>query len=63
MRDSPYWVSPAPRCGLGYRKGPKDGIWLAKIVHTGMRQQTTLGPADDALDEAAKVVPMVGARW
>src|SRR5215472_15720950 len=50
MRDSPYWVSLAPGCALGYRKGPKGGVWLAKLVREGSRQQTTLGPADDALD-------------
>jgi hypothetical protein len=50
MRDSPYWVSLAPGCALGYRKGPKGGVWLAKIVRDGLRQQTTLGPADDAFD-------------
>src|SRR5215831_18677342 len=50
MRDSPYWVSLAPGCALGYRKGPKGGVWLAKIVRDGLRRQTTLGPADDALD-------------
>ena len=50
MRDSPYWVSLAPGCALGYRKGPKGGVWLAKLVRDALRQQTTLGPADDALD-------------
>jgi hypothetical protein len=50
MRDSPYWVSLAPGCALGYRKGPKGGVWLVKLVRDGPRQQTTLGPADDALD-------------
>ncbi len=50
MRDSPYWASLAPGCALGYRKGPKGGVWLAKIVRDTLRQQTTLGPADDALD-------------
>jgi integrase len=50
MRDSPYWVSLAPGCTLGYRKGSKGGVWLAKIVRDALRQQTTLGPADDALD-------------
>src|SRR5262245_25647886 len=49
-RDSPYWVSLAPGCALGYRKGKKGGVWLAKIVRDALRQQTTLGPADDALD-------------
>jgi integrase len=50
MRDSPYWVSLAPGCALGYRKGSKGGVWLAKLVRGDLRQQTTLGPADDALD-------------
>jgi integrase len=43
-------VSLAPGCTLGNRKGPKGGVWLAKIVRDGLRQQTTVGPADDALD-------------
>jgi integrase len=50
MRDSPYWVSLAPGCALGYRKGPKGGVWLAKLVRDALRQQITIGPADDALD-------------
>ena len=50
MRDSPYWASLEPGCALGYRKGPKGGVWLAKLVREGLRQQTTLGPADDAFD-------------
>jgi hypothetical protein len=50
MRDSPYWLSLAPGCELGYRKGPKGGVWLAKLVRDGLRHQTALGPADDALD-------------
>ena len=51
MRDSPYWISLAPGLALGYRKGPKGGVWLAKIVRNGLRQQTTFDvPADDAFD-------------
>src|SRR5947207_5566389 len=50
MRDSPYWASLVPGCALGYRKGPKGGVWIAKIVRDGLRQQTTLGSADDAFD-------------
>jgi hypothetical protein len=50
MRDSPHWVSLAPDCALGYRKAPKGGVRLAKIVRDVLRQQTTLGPADDARD-------------
>jgi integrase len=49
-KKSPYWVSLAPGCALGYRKGPKGAVWLAKIVRDGMRRETTLGTADDVLD-------------
>jgi integrase len=49
-RASLYWTPLAPGCALGYRKGPKGGVWLAKLVRDDLRQQTTLGPADDALD-------------
>jgi hypothetical protein len=49
-KKSPYWVSLAPGCTLGYRKGSKGAVWLAKIVRDGMRRETTLGTADDVLD-------------
>ena len=35
---------------LGYRKGPKGSVWLARLIEGKGRQETTLGPADDALD-------------
>ena len=50
IRDSIYWVSLAPGCALGYRKGPKGGVWIAKLAKAGLRTHKTLGPADDALD-------------
>ena len=50
LRDSPYWASLEPGCALGYRKGPKGGVWLAKLVREGLRRQTVLGSADDAFD-------------
>jgi len=49
-RTAIYWVPMAPGCALGYRKGPKGGVWIAKLVRDGSRQQKALGPADDALD-------------
>src|ERR1051325_8879634 len=45
VRDSIYWVSLAPSCALGYRKGPKGGVWIAKMVRDGHRHQVTLGPS------------------
>ena len=35
---------------LGYRKGPKGGVWLARLKESNRRQEVTLGSADDALD-------------
>src|SRR5712691_8498112 len=50
VRTAIYWVSLAPGCALGYRKGPKGGVWIAKFVGGGLRQQKALGSADDVLD-------------
>jgi integrase len=47
---SAYWTSLAPGCALGYRKGAKGGVWLAKIVKEDFRKEKTIGPADDAFD-------------
>lgn len=49
-RAAIYWASLAPGCALGYRKGPKGGVWIAKLVRGVVRQQKVLGPADDAFD-------------
>ena len=43
-RASIYWVSLAPGCALGYRKGPKVRMWIAKLVKAGLRTYRTLGP-------------------
>jgi len=51
--------SPCETRPIGYRWHPaarsataraEGRVWLAKIVRDALRQQTTLGPADDALD-------------
>jgi len=49
-RKSPYWAWISAGFALGYRKGPKSGVWIAKLVKPGFRREVTLGPADDALD-------------
>ena len=49
-RKSPYWHPITRGCALGYRKGAKGGVWLAKYVGEGFREETAIGPADDALD-------------
>jgi integrase len=51
QRKSPYWAAISPGFALGYRKGSKGwGVWLAKLVKPGFRQEETMGSADDALD-------------
>lgn len=49
-RKAPYWVRLSRGCALGYRKGPRSGVWVAKAVWGSHRQEQTLGPADDILD-------------
>jgi integrase len=44
-----YWISLQPGCAFGYRKGAKGGVWAAKLVKGALRQETTIGPADDML--------------
>jgi integrase len=47
---SGYWVPITRGFAVGYRKGPKGGVWLARLIEPGRRHETTLGPADDALN-------------
>jgi hypothetical protein len=47
---SGYWVPIARGFALGYRKGSKGGVWLARLIDGKGRCETTLGSADDALD-------------
>lgn len=49
-QKSAYWVSISRGFAVGYRKGAKGGMWLAKTVDGADRRETTLGPVDDALD-------------
>lgn len=50
-RKSPYWIPISRGFAIGYRRGPKGGVWRAKLVIAGRpRKETTIGPADDALD-------------
>ena len=49
-RKAPTWLAIGGRRGglkLGYRKGPRGGAWIAKVVSGNLRRETTLGPADD----------------
>ena len=49
-KKSGYWVPITRGFALGYRKGLKGSAWLARLIDSEHRHETTLGPADDALD-------------
>jgi len=49
-KKSGYWVPIVRGFALGYRRGAKGGVWLARLIDGKGRRETTLGPADDALD-------------
>ena len=50
VKKSSYWTPIAPGCALGYRKGAKGGVWVAKFVRGDIRREITIGPADAAMD-------------
>jgi integrase len=52
---SVYWVSLSPGCAFGYRKGPKGGVWVAKLVRGALRKETTIGPTDDVFAADGKL--------
>jgi hypothetical protein len=47
---SGYWVSIIRGFAVGYRKGPKGAVWLARMIDDRGRREIKLGSADDALD-------------
>ena len=49
-KKSGYWVPISRGFALGYRKGPKGGVWLARLIDSKGRREAALGSADDALD-------------
>jgi integrase len=62
-KKSAYWVSISRGFAVGYRKGAKGGMWLAKVVDGEFRREATLGPADDALDaDGARVLDYAEAQ-
>ena len=49
-KKSGYWVPIARGFALGYRKGAKGSVWLARLIDSKGRREAMLGSADDALD-------------
>ncbi|ALJ35161.1 site-specific integrase [Azospirillum brasilense] len=50
VSKTPHWVAIDRGRAIGYRKGSKGGVWLAKLVRPGLRKETKLGSSDDVLD-------------
>jgi integrase len=51
QQHKPFWRSLEPGQALGYRKGPKGGMWLARLfLGHGRYAEGKLGPADDEPD-------------
>lgn len=53
-----HWVAIDRGRAVGYRKGAKGGVWIAKLVlpDLGLRKETTLGSADDVLDANGETI-------
>ena len=65
-RHEPYWRTIEGGLALGYRKGPRGGVWLARLWEAGRYRKATLGRADDAvkatLDGAESAPAAVGGK-
>jgi integrase len=55
LKPGKYWLSIAPGCAFGYRKGAKGGVWTAKLVKGQLRREARIGPADDVLSADGKL--------
>ncbi len=57
------WLRLSPGRTLGYRKGSKGGVWLARYYDAGFRLEEKLGLADDILDaEGSRVLDFAQAQ-
>jgi integrase len=48
-RHDPYWRGIAGGLALGYRKGARGGVWMARLWEAGHYRKATLGRADDTV--------------
>jgi integrase len=49
VRHDPYWRGIEGGLALGYRKGVRGGVWMARLWHAGRYRKATLGRADDTV--------------
>lgn len=50
QRDTPYWRLIAEGLHIGYRKGPRGGVWRVRRFADGKYTKIVLAQADDVLD-------------
>jgi integrase len=53
-RHEPYWRAIDQGRHLGYRKGLRGGVWIARCYAEGKYRKRALGPADDISDATQK---------
>lgn len=46
-RHAPYWQTIHKGMAIGYRKGTRGGVWMARYLIDGEHRKRTLGTADD----------------
>ena len=56
QRDTPYWRLIAEGLHIGYRKGPRGGVWRVRRFANGKYSKTVLGQSDDVLDADGRAV-------
>ena len=56
QRDEPYWRLISEGLYIGYRKGPRGGVWRVRRFAKGKYTKAALGQADDVLDADGAVV-------
>jgi len=56
FRHEPYWRLIDAGLHLGYRKGPRGGVWLARLAQGGAYKKKVLGSANDILDADGETV-------
>jgi integrase len=51
-----HWVAIDRGKAVGYRKGAKGGVWIAKLVRAEARKEIALGGADDVLEANGETI-------
>lgn len=61
-QHEPYWRDVDGSLSLGYRKGPRGGVWKARIRDGNGYRKTTIGRADDVVAATVGANETIGAH-